>query len=84
MDIWKEILISQIETGTPIHKDAAELNQIKRIWESTRSSSTFVLKSLNTVIIKSMLVVPLPHSLTSFVEPFDKSEIKSVEIYTEL
>ena len=33
MDIWKEILISQIETGTPYicYKDAANLNQIKRI-----------------------------------------------------
>ena len=85
MEIWKEILISQIETGTPYicYKDSANIKSNQKNLGTIRSSNlcTEIIEysDHNEYACCTLASISLP----SFVEPFDFSTIENVEIYTK-
>tara|TARA_Y100000389_G_scaffold81766_1_gene78346 strand:- start:15211 stop:17943 length:2733 start_codon:yes stop_codon:yes gene_type:complete len=83
--IWKEILVSQMETGTPYlcYKDASNLKSNQQNIGTIKSSN------LCTEIIeysdhKEYACCTLSSiALPSFITPFDSSSIKSVKVYSK-
>ena len=83
--IWKEILVSQMETGTPYlcYKDASNLKSNQQNIGTIKSSN------LCTEIIeysdhKEYACCTLSSiALPSFITPFDANSIKSVKVYSK-
>ena len=83
--IWKEILISQMETGTPYicYKDAAN-NKTNHKNIGTIKSSNLCTEIFEYSDHKEYACCTLASiALGTFVEPFDTSSINSVKIYSK-
>jgi ribonucleoside-diphosphate reductase alpha subunit len=83
--IWKEILISQMETGTPYlcYKDAAN-NKTNQKNVGTIKSSNLCTEIIEYSDHKEYACCTLASiALGSFVEPFDISTVNSVKIYSK-
>lgn len=83
--IWKEILISQMETGTPYicYKDAAN-NKTNHKNIGTIKSSNLCTEIFEYSDHKEYACCTLASiALGTFVEPFDTSSINSVTIYSK-
>lgn len=85
IQIWKEILISQIETGTPYicFKDASNLKSNQQNLGTIRSSNlcTEIIEYSDHKEYACCTLASI--SLPSFVEPFDLSTINKIDIYTK-
>jgi ribonucleotide reductase alpha subunit len=84
-DIWREILRSQMETGTPYicYKDAANLKSNQQHY-GTIKSSNLCSEIVEYSDHKEYACCTLASiSLPSFIEEFDKSTIQSVQVYSK-
>lgn len=83
--VWKEILKSQMETGTPYlcYKDAANRKSNQKNIGTIRSSNlcTEIMEYSDDKEYACCTLASI--SLPSFIEPFDISLIKSVKIYSK-
>ena len=83
--IWKEIISSQMETGTPYicYKDAANIKSNQQNLGTIKSSNlcTEIIEYSDTNEYACCTLASI--SLSTFVKPFDFSTIKSVVIYTK-
>ena len=85
IDVWKEILISQIETGTPYicYKDAANIKSNQKNLGTIRSSNlcTEIIEYSDHKEYACCTLASI--SSASFVELYDFKKIEKIEIYTK-
>lgn len=83
--IWKEILVSQMETGTPYlcYKDAANLKSNQQNVGTIKSSNlcTEIMEYSDHKEYACCTLASI--ALPSFMSPFDPSTMKSVKVYSK-
>ena len=83
--IWKEILTSQMETGTPYicYKDAANLKSNQKNLGTIKSSNlcTEIIEYSDHKEYACCTLASI--NLSAFVEPFDFNTIENIQIYTK-
>jgi ribonucleoside-diphosphate reductase alpha subunit len=85
VDIWKEILKAQMETGTPYicYKDAANIKSNQQHYGTIKSSNlcTEIIEYSDDKEYACCTLASI--GLSTFVEEFDTSTIKSVKVYSK-